>query len=61
MVPFSCKNLYSKMLNMSRPRSLGKKTRGVSSQREKTDESETAYASGRIRPLPLTTSPKSYS
>jgi hypothetical protein len=61
MVPFFAKNLYSKTLNTSRPESLGKKTRGASSQRAKADELGTAYASGRIPPLPLTTSPKGYS
>jgi hypothetical protein len=36
------------MLKTSRPGSLAKKTRDASSQRAKTDESGTAYASNRI-------------
>jgi hypothetical protein len=58
---FSQKSFTSKTPSTSRPGSLGELTQDASGQRAKMGESGIAYVSGRIRPLPLTTLPISYS
>jgi hypothetical protein len=58
---FFTKNLYSKTPNTSRPGSLGKKDARRERPKGEDGQVGTAYASCRIRPLPLTTLPKGYS
>jgi hypothetical protein len=58
---FFAKKLYSKNAKHVPAGSLGEKMRSANSQRAKTGESGTAYTSGRIGPLPLTTLLKGYS
>jgi hypothetical protein len=60
MVPFFAKT-RRKCSKYASTQVLGELTRDASDQKVKKRESGIAYASGRIRPLPLATSPTSYS
>jgi hypothetical protein len=61
MVPFFRKKPCFKYAKYDSTRASGEFTRGASSQREKMRKSEIAYASSRIRPFSLATSPTSSS
>jgi hypothetical protein len=59
--PIFSQKIHRKCTKYASTKVLGEPTRDASGQKVKKHESGIAYASGRIRPFPLTNSPTSYS